>query len=328
MTAWLLRRLAASVAIVFAVLTLTFILIHLAPGTPFRPSADDRTVSPEVIARLNRVYGLDRPLAVQYLKYIGNVARGEFGESFSQHRPVARALADAVPNTVLLGVAALAIEFALGIALGAYQAARARRRVDAALSHLTLFFYSVPTFWLGLALLLVFGQWLHWLPVGGVGDPVVHDSLPWAGRVLDTLRHLVLPAGTLGLVGAAGTARYQRAAMLEVIHQDYIRTARAKGLTERRVLLRHALRNAVLPIITLLGLSLPFLLTGAVLVETVFSWPGMGKLAADAIFARDYPVVTAAAILAAAMVAVSSVAADLLTAVADPRVRLGARDAA
>ena len=136
MTAWLLRRLAASVAIVFAVLTLTFILIHLAPGTPFRPSADDRTVSPEVIARLNRVYGLDRPLAVQYLKYIGNVARGEFGESFSQHRPVARALADAVPNTVLLGVAALAIEFALGIALGAYQAARARRRVDAALSHL------------------------------------------------------------------------------------------------------------------------------------------------------------------------------------------------
>ena len=328
MTAWLLRRLAASVAIVFAVLTLTFVLIHLAPGTPFLPSTDDRSVGPEIIARLRRQYGLDRPLPVQYLKYIGSVAHGEFGESFSQHRPVAQALADAVPNTVLLGIAALVIEFTLGIAIGAYQAARARRRVDAALSHLTLFFYSVPTFWLGLALLLVFGQWLRWLPVGGVSDPIVHDTLPWAGRVFDTLRHLVLPACTLGLVGAAGTARYQRAAMLEVIHQDYIRTARAKGLSERRVLLRHALRNAVLPVITLLGLSLPFLLTGAVLVETVFSWPGMGKLAADAIFSRDYPVVTAAAILAAAMVALSSVVADLLTALADPRVRLGDGDAA
>jgi len=292
-TAWLLRRLAASVAIVFAVLTLTFVLIHLAPGTPFLPSTDDRSVGPEIIARLRRQYGLDRPLPVQYLKYIGSVAHGEFGESFSQHRPVARALADAVPNTVLLGIAALVIEFALGIAL-----------------------------------LLVFGQWLRWLPVGGVSDPIVHDTLPWAGRVFDTLRHLVLPACTLGLVGAAGTARYQRAAMLEVIHQDYIRTARAKGLSERRVLLRHALRNAVLPVITLLGLSLPFLLTGAVLVETVFSWPGMGKLAADAIFSRDYPVVTAAAILAAAMVALSSVVADLLTALADPRVRLGDGDAA
>ena len=328
MTAWLLRRLAASVAIVLAVLTFTFVLIHLAPGTPFLPSSDDRSVSPEAIARLKRVYGLDRPLAVQYVKYLGNVGHGEFGESFSQHRPVARALADAVPNTVLLGVAALVIEFTLGIALGAYQAARARRRVDAAISHLTLFLYSVPTFWLGLALLLVFGQWLHWLPVGGVSDPVVHDALPWGGRILDTLRHLILPAFTLGLVGAAGTARYQRAAMLEVIHQDYVRTARAKGLGERRVLVHHALRNAVLPVITLLGLSLPFLLTGAVLVETVFAWPGMGKLAADAIFSRDYPVVTAAAILAAAMVALSSVVADLLTTFADPRVRLGDGDAA
>src|SRR5256714_7736447 len=186
----------------------------------------------------------------------------------------------------------------------------------------------MPTFWLGLVLLLVFAQRLHWFPVGGPSDPVLCpgvDSLPC---LLDFAWHLTLPAGTLGLVGAAGTARYQRAAMLEVIHQDYIRTARAKGLSERRVLLRHALRNAVLPVITLLGLSLPFLLTGAVLVETVFSWPGMGKLAADAIFSRDYPVVTAAAILAAAMVALSSVVADLLTTFADPRVRLGDGDAA
>ena len=320
MTAWLLRRLAASVGLVLAVLTLTFALIHLAPGTPFLPP-EDRPRDAATIARLEHAYGLDRPLPEQYLRYLGNVVRGEFGESFSQHRAVAAALADAVPNTVLLGAAALGIEFALGIGLGAYQAARARRPVDVALSHLTLFFYSVPAFWLGLVLLLIFGQWLHWLPVGGV-HRVLADALPWPQRALDLLWHLVLPAGTLGLVGAAGSARFQRAAMLEVIHQDYVRTARAKGLTERRVLLRHALRNALLPVITLLGLSLPFLLTGAVLVETVFSWPGMGKLAADAIFARDYPVVTAAAILAAAMVAVSTLLADLLTALADPRIRL------
>jgi len=176
---------------------------------------------------------------------------------------------------------------------------------------------------LGLLLLVVFGQWLRWFPVGGVVDVVTHESLPWAGRVADRLWHLALPAATLGLVGAAGTARFERAAMLEVLGRDYVRTARAKGLPERRVVLGHALRNALLPFVTLFGLAFPFLLTGAVLVETVFAWPGMGRLAAEAIFRRDYPVVTAAAMLASGMVVLGSLLADLLYAAADPRIRIG-----
>jgi len=318
-TAWLLRRLTAALAIVFAVVTLTFVAIHLAPGTPFL--SPDRPMDPAAVSRLRAHFGLDQPLPVQYVRYLGALARGDLGESFSQRRPVAAALTDAIPNTILLTGTALAIDFLLGLAIGVFQAARARHRSDYALTSITLFFYSLPTFWLGLVLLLVFGQWLGWFPVGGVVDPVLYDSLGVAGRLLDRLRHLALPALTLGLVGAAGTARFQRAAMLEALGQDFVRAARAKGLAERRVLSRHALPNALLPYITLLGLALPFLLTGAVLVETVFAWPGMGKLAADAIASRDYPVVTATTLFASMLVVAGSLLADVLYAAADPRVR-------
>ncbi len=319
MTTWLVRRGAAAGAIVFAVLTLTFIAIHLAPGTPFLPRGD-RPMDSVVVARLRQRFGLDRPLPVQYLRYLTALGRGDLGESFSQHRPVALVLEDAIPNTLVLGGTALLIDFLTGLAIGVFQAARARRRSDAALTAVTLFFYSLPIFWLGLVLLLVFGERLHWFPVGGIVDPL-HDSLPPFARAWDRVRHLALPALTLGLVGAAGTARFQRAAMLEALGQDFVRTARAKGLTERAVLLGHALRNALLPYFTLLGLALPFVLTGAVLVESVFAWPGMGKLAADAIASRDYPVVAAAPLVASTIVVAGSVLADLLIAAADPRTR-------
>ena len=321
MTAWLVRRVAASIAIVLAVVTFTFILIQLAPGTPFLPGAE-RPVDPTVVAALREQFGLDRPLLVQYGRYLAALAQGNLGMSFALRQPVADALADAIPNTLVLAAAALLIDFVLGLALGVYQAARTRRLGDVALGNATLFLYSVPTFWLGLLLLLVFGEWLRWFPVGGVTDPVLYPSLSWAGKLADRAWHLALPALTLGLVGAAGTARFHRAAMLEVLGQDYVRTARAKGAGERRVVLVHALRNALLPFITLFGLALPFLLTGAVLIETVFAWPGMGKLAADAIFRRDYPVVTAAAMVASGMVVLGSLVADLLYASADPRIRM------
>jgi peptide/nickel transport system permease protein len=318
--AWLLRRLAAALAIVFAVVTLAFFVIHLAPGTPFVPSGD-RPLDPAVEAGLRARFGLDRPLPTQYVSYLGAVARGDLGESFSQQRPVRLALREAVPNTLVLAASALAIDLLLGLAIGALQAAYARRRLDTVLTHTTLFVYSLPTFWLGLVLLLVFGQTLHWFPVGGVTDPVLYESLSPAGRLLDRVRHLALPALTLGLVGAAGTARFQRAALLEALSQGFVKTARAKGLTESRVLLAHALRNALLPTITLMGLALPFLLTGSVVVETVFAWPGMGKLAADAVLSRDYPVVTATTLTASVLVVAGSLLADVLYAVADPRVR-------
>jgi ABC-type dipeptide/oligopeptide/nickel transport system permease component len=317
--AWLLRRVAAALAIILAVVTLAFFAIHLAPGTPFVP-AGERPLSPDIEAGLRARFGLDRPLPAQYLSYLGAVARGDLGESFSQQRPVALALKEAIPNTVVLAATALAIDLLLGLAIGALQAAYARRRLDTLLTHTTLFVYSLPTFWLGLVLLMVFGQGLHWFPVGGVTDPILHEGLSPVGRGLDRLRHLALPALTLGLVGAAGTARFQRAALLEALSQGFVKTARAKGLTESRVLLAHALRNALLPTITLMGLALPFLLTGSVVVETVFAWPGMGKLAADAVLSRDYPVVMATTMAASALVVAGSLLADVLYAAADPRV--------
>jgi peptide/nickel transport system permease protein len=318
---WLVRRLAASIAIVFTVITLTFFIVHLARGSPCGPD-QEQPLPPEVCASLIRRFGLDQPLWVQYVKYLQALGRGDLGESLRLHRPVADALADALPRTFVLALAALLIDFSLGLALGVYQAVRERRFADIALGNVALFVNSMPTFWLGLVLLLVFAQWLHWFPPGGLSDPVLCPRLDSPFCLLNFLWHLALPALTLGLVGAAATARYQRAAMLEVIRQDYVRTARAKGLGERRVLLVHALRNALLPFITLFGLSFPFLLTGAVLIETVFSWPGMGRLAVNAILQRDYPVVTAAALVASAMVVFGNLLADVLYAGADPRIRV------
>jgi len=320
-TAWLVRRVAASVAIVFAVVTLTFFLLAAAPGEPLL-GPDERQVDPDVRAELIRPWGLDQAPPVRYVKYLRQLARGNLGLSFSLHRPVADALAEAIPNTLLLAGAALLVDFLIGLGLGIYQALRVHRLPDVVLGNVALFLYSVPTFWLGLILVLVFGAWLRWFPVSGMSDPILCPTVSSVYCILDRLWHLVLPALTLGLVGAAGTARFQRAAMLEVAGQDYIRTARAKGASERRVLLRHQLRNALLPFITLFGLAFPFLLTGAVLIETIFAWPGMGRLATDAILRRDAPLVNAAVLLASVLVVTGNLLADVLVAAADPRIRV------
>lgn len=321
MIGWVVRRVAASIAIVWAVITLTFFVIHAAPGSPFLPE-QSQNVSPETIQQLIKDFGLDRPLPVQYARYLRNLARGNLGQSFALRRPVADALAEAIPHTFLLALAALLIDFTVGLALGIYQAMRERTAGDIVLGNVALFVNSMPTFWLGLVLLLLFAQRLNAFPVGGIVDPVLCPRIDSAACVLDFFWHLTLPALTLGLVGAAGTARFERAALLEVIRQEYVRTARAKGLRERRVWLVHALRNALLPFITLVGLAFPFLLTGAVLVETVFAWPGMGQLAVRAILQRDYPVVTGAALVTSTMVVLGSLIADVLYAVADPRIRV------
>lgn len=319
-TPWLLRRCAAAAAIVFAVVTLTFFAIHLAPGSPFLPGPD-RPADPAVIARLRHQFGLDRPIGVQYLYYLRNLLHGDLGFAFSQGVWVKQALGAALPNTLVLSGTALLLDLGGGLLLGVLLAARARRATDVVLSNVTLFIYSVPAFWLGLVLVFVFADWLHWLPSGFTTSPGLYESLPLLGKVWDRLYHLALPALTLGLVGAAGTARFQRAALLETLGRDFIRTARAKGVRDSRVLLRHALRNALLPLITLAGLSLPFLLTGSVLIESVFSWPGMGRLATDAVLARDHSLVTAVAIVASVLVVLGSLLADVLYALADPRIR-------
>lgn len=320
MMAWLLRRLAASVAIVFAVVTFVFILIHVAPGEPC--AVGEGITDPNICRQLIREFGLDKPILVQYWRYLVALAQGNLGYSFALHRPVRDAIADTVPFTLQLAGAALLLDFALGLALGAYQALRANRLPDVVLGNITLFVYSLPTFWLALILLLLFGEKLRLFPVGGPSDPILCPTVNSFYCLADRLWHLVLPAATLGLVGAAGTARFQRAAMLEVAQQDFVRTARAKGVPERRVVLRHQLRNALLSSITRFGLTFPFLLTGAVLIETIFAWPGMGRLTVEAILRRDHAVVTATALMASTLVVAGSLLADILLGVADPRIRV------
>jgi peptide/nickel transport system permease protein len=317
----LAARAAQAVVVVAIVATVVFALTHIAPGDPFSASLESGNMRPELRDALRAKYGFDRPIAEQYLIYLRNVASGDFGWSFSRSRTVSSALATAVPNTLLLMGTALVLSVALGIAAGLLQAARRDSVVDRGSSALLLVFYSMPDFWLALMMMLAFAFALPLFPVSGIIDPVMHDYLgPW-GRIVDRLRHLVLPATTLTLLLTAAVARHQRAALLDVSRSDFVRTARAKGLPARTVLVRHTLRNSLGTTITLVGLMFPALLGGAVLVETVFAWPGMGQLATSAITTRDYSLVTAAAIISAVMTVTGNALADVLTAVVDPRNR-------
>ena len=314
-------RLVQAAVIVSIVATISFALIHVAPGDPFSAVLDNPNVSENVRATLRAQYGLDRPLPEQFVRYVGQLARGDLGWSFSHDRPVREVLASALPNTLLLMVIALVGSFALGILIALIQVARRGSAVDHTLSGISLFFFSMPDFWLAILALLAFTYWLPLFPVGGAVDPVMHEYMGLGGRILDRLRHLALPALTLTVLASPGVARYQRAALLDVLPSDYIRTARVKGLTEREILRRHALRNALLPIISLLGLSFPALLTGAFFIEKIFAWPGMGLAVVNAIGTRDYPLVVGGVILGSIMVTVGSLLADLLYAWADPRLR-------
>jgi peptide/nickel transport system permease protein len=315
------ERLAQAAVIVAFVAAISFALIHLAPGDPFSAAIDNPNVNDAIRDRLRAQYGFDRPLPEQFARYIGQLSRGELGWSFSHDRPVRDVLADALPNTLLLMSVALVGSFALGILIALVQVARRGSATDHVLGGISLFFLSMPDFWFAILALLAFTYWLPIFPVGGAVDPVMHEYMSIGGRIFDRLRHLLLPALTLTLLASASVARYQRAALLDVLPADYIRTARLKGLTEKAILRRHALRNATLPIITMIGLSFPALLTGAVFIERVFAWPGMGYAVVNAIAARDYPLVVGGVIIGSIMVMVGSLLADILYAWADPRIR-------
>jgi len=317
----LAARAAQAVLGVAIVATIVFALTHLAPGDPFAAAVAGGQLPPGERAALVARYGFDRPIAEQYGIYLRNLAHGDLGWSFSRNLPVAATLATALPNTLLLMGTALVLSLALGIAAGLLQAARRGSAIDHGTSAVLLVFYSMPDFWLALMMMLVFAYALPIFPVSGTIDPVMHEYLGRWGRIGDRLHHLVLPATTLTLLLTASIARYQRAALLDAARADFTRTARAKGLTARAVLLRHTLRNSIGTTITIVGLLFPALLGGTVLVETVFGWPGMGALATSAITNRDYSLVTASAIIGAVMTVAGSVIADVLTALADPRIR-------
>jgi peptide/nickel transport system permease protein len=316
-----LRRVLAAILTVGLVVSITFLLAHLAPGQPMLADAERMHADPARIARIRAEFGLDRPLAVQYTMYVGNALRGNLGESFTMRRSVGEILRERLPHTALLAGAALLLAFAAGIAIAAIQATRAGSWTDAGVGAVTLTFHSTPSFWLGLILMVAFGQWLGWLPVGGMTTPVEHEQMGMMGRMVDVGRHLILPALTLALVLTAEIARYQRGALVDALGSEFVRAARAKGLAERAVLLRHALRAALAPVVVLAGMSVPALLAGAVLVETVFGWPGMGRLTRDAIVTRDYNLILGAAIISGALVAIGNLAADLGAHALDPRTR-------
>ncbi|HEX5972983.1 MAG TPA: ABC transporter permease [Gemmatimonadaceae bacterium] len=322
MRRYLAGRLLQAVGVVVMVTTLTFVLVHLAPGDPIAAALDRPGVTEAVRQQWRQSFGLDRPLGEQYVRWLANAARGELGWSFSYRRPVRDVLMDALPRTMLLAGLSLALSFLIGIAVGVMQAERPGGARDRWLGRVLLLLYSVPDFWLALVALLAFAYWLPVLPAGGIVDPVMHDYLSLGGRFADRLKHLVLPVLTLTLLSAASIARYQRSALLDVLPSDWMRTALAKGLSWRAAVRQHAVRNALLPTITLAGLWLPALAAGAVFIEKVFSWPGMGLATVNAIGARDYPLVTAGVLAISVLVVVGALLADLAVAIVDPRIRL------
>jgi peptide/nickel transport system permease protein len=315
------RRLGHGAIVVAIVATVCFALIHLAPGDPFGSVLDDPHVTPALRAEWRARAGLDRPLAEQYVRFVANLARGDLGISYVDQRRVGAILAEALPRTLLLMGTGIAVSFVAGVLLGVLQAVHRGRPIDRVLGGGAALVGSLPEFWLALILLLAFAYGVRLFPASGMVDGVMHDYMSPMGKLLDYLRHLALPVSTFTLLTTASVARLQRSAMLGVLPDDYVRTARAKGLSERRVIFRHALRNALLPTITLVGLAAPALVAGAVFIESIFSWPGMGLVAVRAVQGRDYHLVMASVLLGSTLVVIGGIVADVLQRLADPRTR-------
>lgn len=320
MKAWLARRALQAILTASVAVMLSFLLMRLAPGDPLARLSDERPLPPAQVESLRARYGLDQPPARQLLAFLGGTLRGDFGVSIQYGRPVTTILLERLPASLLLGGTVLFLTVWGGAWLGAVQAIRRGRWSDRAAGTVSLVAYAIPSFWLGLMLAWLFGVELRWLPAAGMRDPLLPDDVSGTVRWLDIARHLVLPALTLTVVSIGATMRYQRTAMLEALAQPYIQTARARGLSERRIRWRHAFRTALFPVVTLFGLWLPVLAAGSVFVEKVFAWPGLGSLAADAVSARDYPVIMGVTILVTILVVIGGLIADISYAALDPRV--------
>lgn len=316
MIRFVLRRLAQAVPLLVGVSLLAFGLMHLAPGGPLAIYTLNPTIQVQDIERIRAVFGLDQPVHIQYVKWAAGIFSGNWGNTFFGGRPVLTVILERLPATLLLMGSALALAILLGLAIGALGAVRRYSVWDALATSGALFALSFPTFWFGLMAIWVFAIELGWLPSGGMFELGEEGSIP------SLLRHLVLPVLVLALVITATWSRYARSAFLEVLGQDYMRTARAKGIGLPARLFRHALPNAAKPLIALLGVELPFLFSGALVTETIFGWPGMGRLFVDALGMKEYPVLMGLMMFTAFFVIAGSLLADLAIAALDPRVRL------
>ena len=318
---YILRRLAQAGLVLALVVVLQFLLLHLAPGDVADVIAGEAQASdPAFVEQLRRELGLDQPLPIQLLLHLQRVVSLDWGHAHSMDAPVWQLIAERLPGTALLMVSALLLAIVSGVLLGMAAALHARRWLDGVISVLALLFYATPGFLVGIGLILLFTVQLQWLPMSGMSS-LYDDSSLWA-RVLDTGRHLVLPMMSLALFYVAIYTRLMRAAMLEVLPMDHVRTARSKGLGRWRIVWHHAARNALLPIVTMAGLQVSSLLGGSVIVETIFGWPGIGRLAFEAVFKRDVPLVMGILLLSSVLVLVVSLLVDLLYTRLDPRIRL------
>jgi len=323
MVVYLAKRLLTMIPLLVGISLISFVVIHLAPGKPTDLAIDlNPAVTKEVKERMEKLYGLDQPLYVQYLDWLKRIVRLDFGTSFSADgRPVSDKILERLPITVGINLLSLVLILGIALPLGIFSAARPHSLFDQATTVFVFVGFATPTFWLALLLMILFGVNLGWLPISGLKS-YDYDQLTFFWQMVDRARHLILPVLLSAFGGLAGMSRYMRANMLEVIRQDYITTARAKGLSESRVLFKHALRNALLPVVTLLGLSLPGLIGGSVIFESIFAIPGLGQLFYQAVMSRDYPLVMGGLVIGAVLTLLGNLLADLAYAAVDPRIRV------
>jgi peptide/nickel transport system permease protein len=328
---YIIKRLLQIIPVIFGVTIIAFSLIHIAPGDPARNMLGQHA-SQQEIDEIRTKYGLDKPLYVQYFIWLGDVLQGNLGRSILSHEQVTIEIASRFPNTIELAIAAMLFASLIGVIAGIISATKQYSIADYSVMGIALFGISMPVFWLGIMLMMIFGVYLHWLPIGGRIDLLIPFHRITGFMILDSiitgngaalisvLSHLILPAIALGTIPMAIIARTTRSSMLEILRQDFIRTERAKGLSERIVIYKHALRNAMVPVVTVIGLNFGLLLSGAILTETVFSWPGVGRLVVDAVYARDYPLVVGCILVFALVFVIVNLITDILYTYIDPRI--------
>ncbi len=316
MVRYTVRRLLGAIPLLLGVAVLSFIFMQLAPGGPDALFARNGRMSEAQLEAIRHNLGLDRPMHIQLLIWLGNLLRGNLGTSYTQFQPVSKVIWEVFPNTVILMAAGLGISLLFSLTFGILAARRQYGFIDNFTSFVSYFGLAMPVFWFGLMLQILFAVKLGWLPSAG-------KHAADGGGLWDLAKHLAMPALTIAIGSIAGWSRYVRSSTLEAMEQEYVRTARAKGLVERRVVLSHVLRNALIPFVTVVGIDVPLYLTGAVLVETVFSWPGMGRLFFDSLSTRDYPVLMGTLILGAVLIIIGNLIADLLYGLLDPRIKYG-----